>query len=547
MGLFSLSIRQRGRIRLFFSLLCMCVLLVSSCASSQISNPSASDNGNNRIAIGTTLKPRTLDPADAYDLASLSLVYNMSDRLYTYPPGSTDIKPELATALPTVSDDGLTYTIPIREGVVFHDGTKFDAKAMEFSLRRFIENKGKPSFLLSDSVESVKATGDYQLTIKLKQPFAAFPSLLAFGGVPALSPKAYEIGEGKFEPNKFIGTGPYKLAKYGTDSLIFEVFDKYWGKKPANNGVTVQILSSGVNLYNNFRKQGVDVAYVSLDPDQSTSLEKMSKEGKWLAIPNEGSVVSYLTLNRNQKPLDKVEVRQAIAAMIDRKLIYDRVLYGQAEEVYSMIPTTFDVYKPVFEEKYGKSGNPEKAKELLKKAGFSKDNPAVVEIWYPSSSATRSLTALVLKALAKKTMDGMLVFDVNTVDSTSAFKNIAEGLYPAFLLDWYPDYLDADNYIQPFLSCEQGSPEKGCKKGGSKSQGSFFYSQQMNQLIKQEREEQDPEQRKQIFAEIQEKLARKVPYVPLWQSKDYIFAQNGVTGVQLDPTQFLIYKNIKKN
>lgn len=544
---FSLSIRQWGRVRLLFSLLLMCVLLVSSCASNQISNPSASASGNGRITIGTTAKPRTLDPADAYELGSLSLVYNMSDRLYTYEPGTTELKPELATALPTISDDGLTYTIPIREGVVYHDGTKFDAKAMEFSLRRFIENKGKPFFLLSDSVESVKATGDYELTIKLKQPFAAFTSLLAFSGVPALSPKAYEIGEGKFEPNKFVGTGPYKLAKFGTDSVRFDVFDEYWGEKPANNGVTVQILSSGVNLYNNFRKQGVDVAYVSLDPDQITSLEQMSKEGKWLAIPNEGSAVSYLTLNRNQKPLDKVEVRQAIAAMIDRKLIYDRVLYGQAESVYSMIPTTFDVYEPVFKEKYGKGGNPEKAKELLKKAGFSKENPAVVEIWYPSGSAPRSLTALVLKALAKKTMDGMLEFDIHTVESTSAFKNIGKGLYPGFLLSWYPDYLDADNYIQPFLSCEKGSVENGCEEGGSQTQGSFFYSERMNQLISQERKEQDPEKRKLIFDEIQEILVQEVPYVPLWQSKDYVFAQNGITGVQLDATQNLIYRNLNKN
>ncbi|MEA5597627.1 ABC transporter substrate-binding protein [Rivularia sp. UHCC 0363] len=543
---FSLSIRGWGRIRLLFSLFCICILLVSSCASNQVTNPSASASGNGRITIGTTLKPRTLDPADAYELASLWLVYNMSDRLYTYPPGSTEIKPQLATALPTVSNDGLIYTIPIRQGVVYHDGTKFDAKAMEFSLRRFIENKGKPSFLLSDVVESVKATEDYELTIKLKQPFAAFPSLLAFAGVPALSPKVYEIGEAKFEPNKFVGTGPYKLTKFGTDSLTFDVFEEYWGEKPLNKGVNVQILSSGVNLYNGFRKQGVDVAYQSLDPDQITSLEKMSKEGKWLAIPNEGSVVSYLTLNRNQKPLDIPEVRQAIAAMVDRKLIYDRVLYGQAQEVYSMVPTTFDVYKPVFKEEYGEGGNVEKAKELLKKAGFTKEKPAVVEVWYPSSSATRSLTALVLDALAKKTMDGMLVFDVNTVESTSAFKNIGKGLYPSFLLDWYPDFLDADNYIQPFLSCQKGSPEKGCIEGGSQSQGSFFYSQRMNKLIDRERAEQDPEKRKKIFAEIQELLAYEVPYVPLWQSKDYVFAQNGVSGVQLDPTQILIYKNIKK-
>ena len=146
MSLFSFSVRGWARIRLLCSLLCICILLVSSCANNQASNPSADSSGNGRITIGTTAKPRTLDPADAYELSSLSLVYNMSDRLYTYAPGSTELKPELATALPTVSDDGLTYTIPIRKGVVFHDDTKFDAKAMEFSLRRFIENKGKPSY-----------------------------------------------------------------------------------------------------------------------------------------------------------------------------------------------------------------------------------------------------------------------------------------------------------------------------------------------------------------------------------------------------------------
>ncbi|MCJ8280726.1 MAG: peptide ABC transporter substrate-binding protein, partial [Rivularia sp. ALOHA_DT_140] len=90
------------------------------------------------------------------------------------------------------------------------------------------------------------------------------------------------------------------------------------------------------------------------------------------------------------------------------------------------------------------------------------------------------------------------------------------------------------------------SVEKGCEEGGSQTQGSFFYSQRMNELISQERKEQDPEKRKQIFDKIQEILSEEVPYVPLWQSKDYVFAQNGVSGVGLDATQNLIYRNLKK-
>ncbi len=542
---FSLTARRWSGITKFLSLFCLCVLLVVSCAPRQQTTTLSSGAGDGRITVGTTLKPRTLDPADTYELASLSLVLNMSDRLYTYEPGSTEIKPQLATALPQISDDGLTYTIPLRQGVVFHDETPFNAKAMEFSIQRFIENKGKPSFLLSDTVESVKATDEYELTIQLKRPFAAFPSLLAFSGVCAVSPTAYEIGAGKFQPNTFVGTGPYKLAQYGTDSLRLDVFEKYWGEKPANEGVNLQIQTSPVNLFNAFRTGTVDIAYLSLQPDQIRSLQAGAKQGDWQAITAQGSAVTYMVLNRNQQPLDQPEVRAAIASMIDRQLINERVLLGQAQPLYSMIPTTFNVSQPVFQEKYG-DANFDKAKELLTQAGFSQENPAKVQIWYPSSSANRSLAAQTLQSLAAQEMEGILQIEISNVESATFFKDISRGIYPAALVDWYPDFLDPDNYVQPFLSCEKGSNAQGCEAGGSKTQGSFYYSEAMNKLIAQQRQEQNPATRQQIFSEIQTQVANDVPYIPLWQTQDYIFTQNGVNNVQLDPTQNLIYRSIKK-
>jgi peptide/nickel transport system substrate-binding protein len=539
-------LRRFGRVKLVISLLCIYLLVALGTALSlQLSTPaSASDS---RITIGTTNKPRTLDPADAYETGSLGLIYNMSDRLYTYKVGSTEIQPQLATALPKISADGLTYTMPLRQGVVFHDGTPFNAKAMVFSLERFIKNAGKPAFLLGDIVESATATGEYELTIKLKKQFAAFPSLLAFGGVCAVSPSSYEIGEGKFSPNTFIGTGPYKLANFATDKIQLDVFDKYWGEKPVNQGVTLQILSSGVNIYNTFRKKSIDVAGLSMDADQIRSLQKSAKQGSWQAIANNGSVVSFIAVNRNQKPLDNPLVRQAIAAMMDRNLTLNRVLYGQGQPVYSMVPNTFDVYKPVFKDLYGSDANAEKARKLLQQAGFSKQNPAKVELWYRSNVTTTGLTAVVIKAIANKTMDGLLEIQTNGIDSTSFYKNAPQGVYPMSLVEWYPDFLDPDNYVQPFLQCEKGTPEKGCEKGGSVSQGSFYYNEAMNQLIEAQRKEQDLAKRKQIFAQIQDILAKDVPYIPLWQQQDYLFAQNGVKGVKQDASQLLIYSGITKS
>src|SRR5579883_1459144 len=203
MSWFSASIKRWGLITKFLSLFCLCLFLVISCSTHQQTTTSNNLAGNGRITIGTTLRPRTLDPADAYEIQSLGLVYNMSDRLYTYEPGSTEIKPQLATALPKVSQDGLTYTIPLHRGVVFHDGTPFNAAAMTFSLERFIKNGGKPSFLLGDIVDSVKATNEYELKIKLKKPFAAFPLLIRINGFWSILPKAFGNCSNKIKPNIF--------------------------------------------------------------------------------------------------------------------------------------------------------------------------------------------------------------------------------------------------------------------------------------------------------------------------------------------------------
>ncbi|NJR23688.1 MAG: peptide ABC transporter substrate-binding protein [Richelia sp. CSU_2_1] len=528
------------------ALFCLCCLLTASCGQKTDRTLNSTGNNNGRVTIGTTLKLRTIDPADAYENISGELLHNLGDTLYAYKSGTTELIPHLATAMPQVSKDGLTYTIPLRQDVIFHDDTSFNAAAMEFSLQRFIKNGGRPAFLLGDAVESVKATGEYELTFKLKKPFAAFPSLLTFAGLCPISPKSYEIGDGKFKPDTFVGTGPYKLAKYGSDSLKLDVFDKYWGaEKPQNQGIDMLLLSSSANLFNTFRTGAIDVAYLSLDADQVRSLDEGAKKGKWQEIAAESSTISYMTLNIKSKPLDKLEVRQAIAAAMDRPLINNRVLRGQAQPVYSLIPTTFDVHKPVFQEMYG-DANMTKAKELLAQAGYSAANPFVLQIWHPSASTKRALVASTIKALAKLKMDGIMQVEINSVESPTLFQNLEKGIYPAVLVDWYADFFDADNYIQPFLDCAEGSAAGGCQKGASQGQGSFYYSDRVNQLIDKQRKEPNPETRKALFAEIQDILGRDVPFIPLWQDKDYTFAQNSVSGVRLEPTQAFPFWFLKK-
>ncbi len=528
----------------FIGLFSICYFLVVSCGQPQQANRTADPD---RITIGTTEKLRTIDPADAYEIASGNLLYNMGDRLYTYKTGTTEIIPQLATELPKISPDGKTYTIPIRQGVKFHDGTAFNAEAMAFSLRRFAENGGSPSSLLSGIMESVTATGENELTITLKKPFAAFTALLTFPGLCAVSPQAYEIGPGKFKSDSFIGTGPYKLASYGTDSIKLEANPDYWGEKPLNKGVNIQQFSSSANVYNAFITGKIDLTYGTLDLDQIAKLESQAANKGWQVISGRSNGIYVLTMNLRNESLAKLEVRQAIAALINRPLLQSRVFRGQIEPLYSLIPTTLtEFYQPVFQEKYG-DGDIAKVKTALETAGYSTQNPLQLEIWYRSNLKSNGDVAMTIKAFAEKELGEAIAIELKSVESATAYNNLDKGVYPMFILDWSPDFLDPDNYIQPFLSCSKGSATTGCESGESQLWGSFYYSDRVNQLITQQRQEQNPQKRQQIFKEIQQILAEDIPFIPLWQGKTYIFAQQNLQNVILEPTQRTPFWTISKN
>ncbi|MGL5034923.1 MAG: ABC transporter substrate-binding protein, partial [Microcystaceae cyanobacterium] len=362
-------------------------------------------------------------------------------------------------------------------------------------------------------------------------------------------PQAYqeELGEGKFKPEAFVGTGPYKLAQFSSDSLKLETFPDYWGEKPKNKGINLQIFPANpANLFNAFRTKSVDVAYQSLAAQQIKILKADATEGKNKVVESSGSVINYMALNMQTDTLKQILVRKAIAALVDRQLLNDRILQGQGEALYSMIPTSFSVSEPVFKTAYGER-NTEQAKKWLKEAGFSKENPVKVQIWHSSGSITNSIVAALLKALAKRDLDGAIQFEPNSIAGAAYFRNIGKGLYESAIANWYPDFLDPDNYIYPFLDCAKGSIEKGCEEGGAQSQGSFYYNPKMNDLIAQQRRELNPQKRDAIFAEIQTLLAEDIPYIPLWQTKDFAFTQNNITGAVINPSQTFPFWTLEKS
>jgi peptide/nickel transport system substrate-binding protein len=512
-----------------------------------------SDRTNERIVLGTTSKIRTLDPADANEFFVSNVFYNTLERLYTYKEGSNEIVPQLAADIPKVSEDGLTYTVPVRTGIKFHDRTNFNAYAMKFSLDRFINAKGTPSYILGDVIAEIVATSETELVFKLKQPLQFFPKFLAFTGAAAVSPQVYKnvkdekTGALSFLPDKLVGTGPYQVTQFVEGSYLrLDTFPDYWGNKPVNRGVDIQFFSSNSNLLNAFKTGAVDVAFQTLTPTQVKNVQANAQENGWTIASGQGATILYMVINTQQPPLNDVRVRQALAAAIDRPTLESRIFFNQRAALYSLIPSAFTESQPVFAERYGSNGNGKLARQLLESAGYSDANPAQISIWYsPKYGGNGDLIASTLRASIQKNVGKILQIKTERVENTVGYAFIDKGVYPTYLLDWIPDILDADNYIKPFLECEEAEAGR-CTKGSSQFQGSFYSNPEVNQLIASQRQEPDPNKRLQMLQKIQFILAQDVPFIPLWQNKEYAFAQKGVKGTKVEPNQQLPYWNLSK-
>ncbi|MFN3927262.1 MAG: ABC transporter substrate-binding protein [Pseudanabaenaceae cyanobacterium] len=514
------------------------LFLVSACTPVT----DVADRNSDRITIGITAKIRTLDPAEADNFISSNILFNTTERLYDYRTGTTELVPVLAQDFPRVSSDGLTYTIPVRTGIKFHDGSDFDAEAMAFALQRVLKINGAPAQRLN-VIKSISAPRPDTLVIELKQPVSFLTRLLAFTGASAISPKSY--GD-KPLPNRIIGTGKYKLVSYqeGT-ALKLDKFPDYWGEPAQNRGIDLQIFSSSANLFNAFKIGQVDVAFQTLSPAQVQNLVRTADKQQWQIASNKGNTMLFMVMNLQQPPTDNPLVRKAIASAIDRELLAERVFQHQRSPVYSLIPSTFTSYKPTFQQY-----EPDQTITYLKQAGYSQQNPVQVSIWYsPRYAGNGDLVASYLKAIIEKNSRRIIQVKTERIDTTIADSLLDKGTYtyPIFLRDWVPDYLDADNFIEPLVTCDRANAQNICTAGNTAYWGSFYYNPDINQLTTAQRTTTDPQTRLQILQQIQTILAKDIPYLPLWQNREYAFGKANIRGLAIEPTQQLDYSKIYRD
>jgi len=494
------------------------------------------------IVIGTTDRLVTLDPANAYDYLSCNVIENVFEGLYRYKPGTTELEPALAEDFPIITDNGYTWYIKIREGVKFHDGSELNATVVSWSLNRSMELGGDPAFLLTDIINYTRAINETTLMIRLKVNTSILLSILAFT-------VSYPVSMESFPADKFsdvaIGCGPFKVVEWVKDvHIILERFDDYWDQShfPKMKRVIIKFYKTSEDLAAALRAGEIDIAYRTLHPED---VEAFMKDPNFRVLTSPSPFIRYLVLRCNMSPFDNVYVRQAIAAAINRTEICEKIFLGQAEPLFSMVPKGMWSHIDAFKELYGEEGNITYAQELLRKAGYSETNKLNITLWYTPEhyGPTEAELAALIKEQLERT--GMINVKLEFAEWSTYVDNMEKGVMEIFLLGWYPDYLDPDDYLWPFV----GTWEAAC------SLGTFYKSNESTMKIDGKtlydyllmaRLTTDMSKRTDYYIKAQKIYAYDCPTIPLFQGVQICVTKLNVYGVVLDATQIFRYWMIFK-
>ncbi|WP_244266922.1 ABC transporter substrate-binding protein [Polycladidibacter stylochi] len=314
----------------------------------------------NSLNIGIALEPPHLDPtasaAGAIDSISYVNIYEGLTRIDEH----GEVQPLLAKFW-NVSKDGLTYTFHLHENVAFHDGSAMNCEAVKFSLDRArASDSVNAQKQLFKSIESVNCPGPYEVVVRLNHRSGSLLYNLGWGDAVIVSPKS--ANDNKSNP---VGTGPFRFQKWQKGQQVTIIRnDQYWGPKPSLDKVAFKFISNPNAALAAILSGDLDA--FSGFPAPEALMQLMTNDQFQVDIgTSEGETI--LAMNNKKGPLANLKVRQAIAHAIKRQFLIEGAMFGFGKPIGSH----FAPHHPAYVDLTGLYPyDPQKAKELLKEAGY---------------------------------------------------------------------------------------------------------------------------------------------------------------------------------
>lgn len=527
---------RRARVG-FAAAMALVALTVSACGGSsggdgtaQKTTSGASGAGSDRQAMSVAMGVQSFEALDPQMQASPptdSITRLMYESLVRLGDGSR-IEPLLATAWKNPSPKVWEFTL--RDGVVFHDGAKLDARAVVASFERMLDPKNERtrSSEYAD-VASVTAPSSMTVRFKLKRVWPTFLYQLAYTSGVIVSPKAAAQYGDRLDRHP-AGTGPYRYGRSGSGGAVtLTRYDRYWGEASAVGTLRFVPVASDQTRELMLKSGQADI--VSSLP--TSSMQQVESDANLQVVKTEGGMVMQIGLNTLYKPLEDVRVRQALNLAVDTKSLVSSLFLDQAVESKSYLaPSTLD-----YREADGYDYDPEKAKQLLAEAGYENGFELELQVpsgRYPMAKETAEAVQGYLQAVGVRvklvTLDFGALIDAITQPRD---KNKVQ----SYLLGWQAA-TGEPSLVSQIVFKSDATPPDGWNT-------MFYANPKVDAAIDAAAVETDDAKRADSYGTAQELVVADAPWLFLYVPKNLTGAKAGITGIDALPDGTLLLAGVR--
>lgn len=481
-------------------------------------------------ALGT--EPTNLDPFKARRRPELTILPMILEPLFVINP-KLEVEPVLVDSW-KVSEDGITWTLVLKKGIRFHDGTPFNAEAVKFSLERHM--KGTIAGLLK-AIKQVDVVDQNTVAIKLHKPFPLLMNSLASFNVSMVSPTAVKKAAGEWGSKVIVGTGPFTFKQWVSgDRVVLERNGEYRhgpsfvsNKGPARAGKwIIRFIPEPATLIAELTSGNVDLSDYVTERDVS----RVKKNPNTGLIMAKSTSAIYLAINcsSKNKPFDDVRVRRAMAHAVNAEAVRKAAMSGIGGPLYTSIsPTVMGFYKG--SEAIGKQHTEydlNKAKQLLDEAGWKDTDgdgvrdkngqPLLVNFLAFNIARYKRMGEVATPMLQEA---GFKV-DLKILEPGDLYERVLKGKH---------DLLSTGLVASQGFAVNDLSDTLHSSNIGSIVQWCHYSDPEMDKLLDTMRYDPDPKVRQKALEDVQKKAAAEVTVIPIANAMEIFGYKRTLGGV----------------
>jgi len=504
---------------------------------SLFSQPALASKYPDVLLLGQVAEPQSLDPQVATAANDSRILVNIYEGLVRNADGTLTLEPALAKSW-NVSDDGLTYTFHLRDGIHFHDGTLFNAQTVKFTFERMLDKQHPyyftgpfPLSFFFSAIDKIDTPDDLTVVFRLKEPFAPFLSNLATPAGLIVSPAAVKK-YGKDFSRHPVGTGPFKFDEWTSNQrVVLSANAGYWDEKPSLKHVVFRPITDANTRVAEMLSGGID-AMVEVPAD---NVPLFTQDSRFQVYEATGPHVWYSMLNASLPPFDDVRVRQAVNYAVNKQNIVKYILQDSADVAEGPVPSAFEwaFDKQTTPYPY----DPEKARKLIKEAGAE----GTKIIFYVTEGGSGMLDPIPMATAIQADLKAVgLDVEIQTFEWNTYLSKVNAGLKEAHMAEMA--WMTNDPDTLPFLTLHSGSwPDKGGFNSG------YYSNKQLDELLNKARITNNLEQRAALYRQVQRIVHQDAPWLFVANWKQNAVASEHVQNFKLQPNFNLLLKDVHKD